>query len=121
MGLKGVECVMLGYNTPVLGVDGKHAGAPHLTMFQNHLSMQAGAYQNATWVCAAAKAGDEEGVYQIGGSCIIAPTGEIVAQVRLGAPVLCCLCVCVNVCVRARAPGLGVAARCPHDCRQWRR
>ena len=41
---------------------------------------------NATWVCAAAKAGDEEGVYQIGGSCIIAPTGEIVAQVRLFLP-----------------------------------
>ena len=32
------------------------------------------------WVCAAAKAGEEEGVYQIGGSCIIAPTGEIVVQ-----------------------------------------
>eukprot|EP01043_Picozoa_sp_COSAG02_P008053 COSAG02_NODE_251_length_27002_cov_13.799242_2_plen_314_part_00 len=66
MGLQGVECVMLGYNTPVLGVNGQPAEAPHLSMFQNHLSMQAGAYQNATWVCAAAKAGDEEGVYQIG-------------------------------------------------------
>ena len=48
MGLQGVECVMLGYNTPVLGVNGKPAEQPHLSMFQNHLSMQAGAYQNAT-------------------------------------------------------------------------
>jgi N-carbamoyl-D-amino-acid hydrolase len=42
--------------------------------------MQAGAYQNATWVVGVAKAGLEEGVYQIGGSCIIAPTGEMVAR-----------------------------------------
>jgi predicted amidohydrolase len=79
MGLQGVECVMLGYNTPVESPSGR-TEPPHLSMFQNHLSMQAGAYQNATWVLAAAKAGEEEGVYQIGGSCIISPTGEIVAQ-----------------------------------------
>ena len=42
-------------------------------------SMQAGAYQNATWVVSVAKAGLGEGVYQIGGSCIIAPSGEMVA------------------------------------------
>jgi predicted amidohydrolase len=42
--------------------------------------MQAGAYQNATWVVGVAKAGVEEGIHQIGGSCIVAPTGEIVAR-----------------------------------------
>ena len=42
--------------------------------------MQAGAYQNATWVVGVAKCGLEEGCEMIGGSCIIAPTGEIVAQ-----------------------------------------
>jgi predicted amidohydrolase len=41
--------------------------------------MQAGAYQNAVWVAAAAKAGLEDGQALIGGSCIIAPTGEIAA------------------------------------------
>ena len=41
--------------------------------------MQAGAYQNATWVVGVAKAGDEDGIRQIGGSMIIAPSGEIVA------------------------------------------
>jgi len=44
--------------------------------------MQAGAYQNSTWVVAAAKAGIEEGCSLIGGSCIVAPTGEIVALAR---------------------------------------
>ena len=42
--------------------------------------MQAGAYQNSTWVVGVAKAGCEEGIDMIGGSAIIAPTGEIVAR-----------------------------------------
>jgi predicted amidohydrolase len=45
-----------------------------------HHSLHACVRTCPQWVCAAAKAGEEEGVYQIGGSCIIAPTGEIVAQ-----------------------------------------
>ena len=48
-------------------------------MFHNHLVMQSGAYQNGTWVVGVAKAGKEEGCEMIGGSCIIAPSGEIVA------------------------------------------
>ena len=79
LGLQGAEIVMLGYNTPSTNPFAK-AEAPHLGMFHNHLSMQAGAYQNGAWVVAAAKAGLEEGVHHMGGSCIIAPTGEIVAQ-----------------------------------------
>jgi predicted amidohydrolase len=42
--------------------------------------MQAGAYQNATWVVGVAKCGREEGCDMIGQSAIIAPSGEIVAQ-----------------------------------------
>jgi predicted amidohydrolase len=77
MGLQGVELVMLGYNTP----EGNGAGFEpiHLRMFHNHLTMQAAAYQNATWVVGVAKAGREEGVDMMGGSCIVAPTGEIAA------------------------------------------
>jgi len=78
MGLQGVEMVMLGYNTPV-----KYPPAPehdHLQDFHNHLVMQAGAYQNGTWVVGVAKAGREEECDLIGGSCIVAPTGEILAQ-----------------------------------------
>jgi len=78
MGLQGVEMVMLGYNTPIdhtgfIDIDG-------LTSFHNHLSMQAGAYQNATWVVGTAKCGNEEGSVMMGESAIIAPSGEIVAQ-----------------------------------------
>ena len=82
MGLQGVELVMLGYNTPSTNPFAKGQEAPHLGMFHNHLSMQAGAYQNGTWVVATAKAGTEEGIHHMGGSCIIAPTGEIVAQAQ---------------------------------------
>ena len=76
--LRGAEMLVLGYNTPV-----HYPPAPehdHLQDFHNHLSMQAGAYQNGMWVVGVAKAGCEEGCDLIGQSCIIAPTGEIVAQ-----------------------------------------
>jgi len=78
MGLQGVELVLLGYNTPV-----HNPAMPEtddLANFHNHLSMQAGAYANATWAVGVAKAGVEEGVDQIGQSCVIAPSGEIVVQ-----------------------------------------
>jgi predicted amidohydrolase len=78
MGLQDVEMVLLGYNTP------RHnPPAPdhdHLSEFHNQLSMQAGAYANAAWVVGVAKCGVEEGCEMIGGSAIIAPTGQIAAQ-----------------------------------------
>ncbi len=78
MGLQGVEIVALGYNTPIENI---HTREPeHLRMFHHLLSMQAGAYQNAAWVLAAAKCGAEDGFGLIGGSAIIAPTGEIAAR-----------------------------------------
>ena len=78
MGLQDVEMIMLGYNTP-FGHGGDQA-MDSLTLFHNHLSMQAGAYQNSTWVVGTAKCGEEEGSKMGGQSVIIAPTGEIVAQ-----------------------------------------
>lgn len=80
LGLRGAEMIMLGYNTPL-----HYPPAPehdHLQNFHNHLCMQAGAYANGAWVVATAKAGCEEGCDLIAGSCIIAPTGEIVAQAQ---------------------------------------
>ena len=77
MGMQDVDIVMLGYNTPVY--NSVAAESPHLRMFHNHMSMQAGAYQNGTWAVGVAKAGMEGGVDMMAGSCIIAPTGEIVA------------------------------------------
>ncbi len=80
MGLQGVEMVVLGYNTPT--VDSQSDESPHLRMFHNHVSMQSGAYQNSTWVIGVAKAGNEDDHDLMGGTVIIAPTGEIVAQCR---------------------------------------
>ncbi|MBK0325953.1 N-carbamoyl-D-amino-acid hydrolase [Rhodobacteraceae bacterium F11138] len=80
LGLRGAEMVMLGYNTPL-----HYPPAPehdHLQYFHNHLCMQGSAYANGIWVIGTAKAGREEGCDLIGGSCIIAPTGEIVAQAQ---------------------------------------
>ena len=77
MGLQGVEMILLGYNTPV-----HNPPAPEhdrLGPFHNHLVMQAGAYQNGTWVVGVAKCGREEGCDMLGQSAIIAPSGEIVA------------------------------------------
>jgi len=77
LGLKGAELVMLGYNTPM-----HYPPMPehdHLQSFHHLLPMQSAAYQNGLWVAAAAKAGVEEGCALLGHSCIIAPTGEIVA------------------------------------------
>lgn len=78
LALQGAEMVVLGYNTPVHNP--ALPGSDLLVNFHNHLCMQAGAYQNALWVVGVAKAGLEEGVMQIGQSCIISPTGEVVAM-----------------------------------------
>ncbi|MEZ5934394.1 MAG: N-carbamoyl-D-amino-acid hydrolase [Alphaproteobacteria bacterium] len=78
MGLAGAELIMLGYNTPQ-----HYPQAPehdHLNNFHNHLVMQSGAYQNGCFVVGTAKCGVEEGCMLIGQSCIIAPTGEIMAM-----------------------------------------
>jgi len=78
MGLQGVEMVLLGYNTPVHNPPAPEHDA--LSLFHNSLVMQSGAYQNATWVVGVAKCGMEEGVPMIGGSQIVAPSGETVAM-----------------------------------------
>ena len=78
LGLQGVELVMIGYNTPTL--NGQTFEPPHLRSFHNLLTMQAGAYQNGTWVVGVAKAGHEDGVHMMGGSAIVSPNGEIAAQ-----------------------------------------
>ncbi len=78
LGLNGAELVCMGYNTPI--TDPRTPQHSHLTSFHHLLSVQSGAYQNGMWVAAAAKAGTEEGWPLVGHSCIVAPTGEIVAM-----------------------------------------
>ena len=81
MGLQGVELIVLGYNTP--SVNSQKAGeGPEKRMFHHRLTLQAGAYQNSTWVVAVAKGGAEDGYPMIAGSTIINPDGEIVAEAK---------------------------------------
>ncbi|WP_425101866.1 N-carbamoyl-D-amino-acid hydrolase [Tropicibacter sp. S64] len=108
LGLGGAEMVMLGYNTPQ-----HYPPAPehdHLQHFHNALSLQAGAYQNGLWVVAAAKAGREEGCDLIGGSCIVAPTGEIVAQAATVADEVITARVDLDRCAEIRANIFNFAA-----------
>jgi predicted amidohydrolase len=80
LGLQGVEMVMLGYNTPSTNQSAQGFEAPHLRVAHNHLSIQAGCYQNATFAIATAKAGVEDGCEMFGHSIIVNPQGEIMAQ-----------------------------------------
>ncbi len=79
MGLQGVEMVVLGFNTPSVN---SQRGAEGLDdrLFHHRLSCQAGAYQNATWVVAVAKAGTEDGNHLMGGTLIVDPNGKIVGE-----------------------------------------
>lgn len=81
MGLQGVELVLLGYNTPSVNSQFADEG-PSTRLFHSDLSMQAGAYQNSTWVVGVAKGGDEDGHPLIGGSVIVDPNGFIVAKAK---------------------------------------
>ena len=78
MGLQGVELILCGYNTPIHYVPDPSQDI--LQGFHNQLVMQAGAYQNGTWVVGVAKAGVEEGVDSLAQSTIVAPSGQVVAQ-----------------------------------------
>ena len=79
MGLQGVELVMLGYNTP--SANSQLPGESlEMRLFHSNLSMQAGAYQNATWVVGVAKAGVEDGHPMFGGSVIVDPNGVVVQR-----------------------------------------
>jgi predicted amidohydrolase len=78
MGLQGVELILCGYNTPIHYVPDPSQDI--LQGFHNALVMQAGAYQNGTWVVGVAKGGVEAGVDSLAQSMIVAPSGQIVAQ-----------------------------------------
>jgi predicted amidohydrolase len=81
MGLQGVEMILLGFNTPSVN---SQKGVERLEqrMFHHKLSLQAGAYQNSTWVVAVAKAGNEDGHHLMAGTCMVDPDGAIVAELE---------------------------------------
>src|SRR3546814_18778578 len=77
MSLKGVELIMLGYNTPDVNTSAPEPN--HLRMFHTHVVVQATTYQNSCFVVATAQAGIEDGCMLIGGSCLVQPSGDMVA------------------------------------------
>jgi len=77
MALQGADLVVLGFNTPSQLPDWPDQNAHRA--FHHLLCMQAAAYQNGLWIVATAKAGREEGVDMLGHSCVIAPSGDVVA------------------------------------------
>ena len=81
MGLQGVEMITLGFNTPSTNSQKPGEGAQS-RIFHHKLSLQAGAYQNSTWVVAVAKAGVEDGHPMFGCSLIVDPDGQIVAETK---------------------------------------
>src|SRR2546421_442384 len=66
LALQGAEIIVIGYNTPISA----------LALDLNELCMRAGAYANLCFVVGVAKAGLEDGVELIAGSCIIDPPGQ---------------------------------------------
>jgi N-carbamoyl-D-amino-acid hydrolase len=70
LGLGGAEIVLIGYNTPL---------SP-MALDQNELVLRAGAYENSLFVVGSAKAGVEDGLELIGGSCIVGPLGNVLAR-----------------------------------------
>ena len=78
MGLKGVEMILCGYNTPLHYVP--DPSQDPLQAFHNGLVMQAGAYQNGAFVVGVAKGGIEEGVDSLADSQIVGPSGEVLAR-----------------------------------------
>ncbi|MBT95849.1 MAG: N-carbamoyl-D-amino-acid hydrolase [Acidimicrobiaceae bacterium] len=80
LALGGAELILIGYNTPI-----HYAPDPsqdRLASFHSRLVMQAGAYQNGCYVIGVAKGGIEEGVESLSDSCIIGPSGEILAEAK---------------------------------------
>ncbi len=77
LGLRNAHLVCVGYNTTANNDEAPQQA--YLMPFQHRLSMQAGCYQNGCWGVASGKVGIEDGASLINQSCIVAPTGEIVA------------------------------------------
>jgi predicted amidohydrolase len=70
LALQGAEVILIGYNTPISA----------LALDLNELCLRAGAYANLCFVVGIAKAGIEDGVELIGGSCVISPQGQVLAK-----------------------------------------
>jgi predicted amidohydrolase len=74
LALGGAELICIPYNTPTFG-------QPRATAHETaEILLRAAAIENQLFIVAAGKAGTEDGLEYIGGSEIIAPTGEVLAK-----------------------------------------
>ena len=89
-GLQGVEVVLCGYNTAGFAPDLWGTRKPMTpeeaetdAVFHHKLVMQGNSYMNSCFSISAAKAGMEDGKYDlIGGSCITSPEGHLLAEAK---------------------------------------
>jgi predicted amidohydrolase len=89
-GLQGVEIVLCGYNTAGWAPDLWGSKRPITVeeaeidaVFHHKLAMQGNSYMNSCFSISAAKAGLEDGKYDlIGGSCITSPQGHVLAEAK---------------------------------------
>jgi predicted amidohydrolase len=89
-GLQGVELILCGFNTVGYAPDLWGTRKPMTpqeaeqdALFHHKLVMQGNSYMNSCFSISAAKAGLEDGKYDlIGGSCITSPEGHILAEAK---------------------------------------
>ncbi|TVY87399.1 N-carbamoyl-D-amino acid hydrolase [Lachnellula willkommii] len=89
-GMQGVEVVLCGYNTAGFAPDlwgTRKVMTPEEAekdaVFHHKLVMQGNSYMNSCFSVSAAKAGLEDGKYDlIGGSCITSPEGHVLAEAK---------------------------------------
>jgi len=89
-GMQGVEVVLCGYNTAGWAPDLWGTRKPMTpeeaevdAVFHHKLVMQGNSYMNSCFSVSAAKAGLEDGKYDlIGGSCITSPEGHVLAEAK---------------------------------------
>ncbi|WP_225197265.1 N-carbamoyl-D-amino-acid hydrolase [Gluconobacter oxydans] len=82
LALQGMELLCVGYNSAAYDPNGGDTESAALRTFHAQLVAQSNSYMNACWSVAVAKAGNEDGSGLIGGSCIVSPDGQIVAETK---------------------------------------
>jgi len=76
LALGGAELICVPYNTPTFGQP------PAVGQETSEVMLRAGAMENQLFIVAVGKAGVEDGAEYIGGSEIIAPTGQVLAKAK---------------------------------------
>ncbi|CAN5474835.1 N-carbamoyl-D-amino-acid hydrolase [soil metagenome] len=116
LGLQGVELVMVGYNSAAYDPNGGESESEELRTFHSILAAQSNAYMNATWAIAVAKAGDEDGAGLIGGSVIVNPNGQVVAQAKTKADEVIIASIDLDACAQGKEKMFNFAQ---HRRPQW--